>query len=100
MFGGLQCQVLTIIRKVNNNNNNIYDRNKKMEKASYSKIPVVPAGVISLKCCTKSILLSRGAVLQRQRTHRLVSSSGSCRDASSISRLLLNSSTIPAVSNV
>ena len=84
--------VLTISRKVN--------RNNKREKISYSKIPVVPAGVICLKCCTKATLLSRGALLQRQRTHRLVSSSGCCRDASSISRLLLNSSTTPAVSIV
>ena len=83
---------IIIISKVN--------RNNKTGKISYSKIPVVPAGVIFLMCCTKFSLLSGGAVLQRQRTHRLVSSSGCRRDASSISRLFLNSSTIPTVSIV
>ena len=82
---------LMIIRQVNQN---------KRIKISYSKIPVVPAGVIFLMCCTKSTLLSSGAVLQRQRTHRLVSSFGCRRDASSISKLLLNSSTIATVSIV
>lgn len=83
---------IIIIRKVN--------RNNKTGKISYSKIPVVPAGVIFLMCCTKSTLLSSGAVLQRQRIHRLVSSFGCRRDASSISKLLLNSSTIATVSIV
>ena len=82
---------LMIIRQVNQN---------KRIKISYSKIPVVPAGVIYLKCCTKSSLSLRAAVLKRQRTHRLVSSSGCCRDASPIRRLLLNSSTTSSLSIV
>ena len=54
---------------------------KKREKKS--SLPVVPAGVFSLKYLTTSVLLQHFAFLARQRIHFLVSGSGRFSEASS-----------------
>ena len=50
---------------------------------SMRNVPVVPAGVISLKCFTTSSLFEHLAFIAKQRTNFLVSGSGSAKDSCS-----------------